>query len=250
MSRVTFSNALTRSALLNAAPLLRNSSCNNIFIQKDLTAIQRKEQFDRRTERRQRASHHAGPTSHSSQSISELTSNQRTTTVRPNTFAQLLHPPVSSSIMPPLPTPGLASTVTASVHPHQAPPNHAVLTTSQPTNTAPPTYAHLFPTQPVATLNVAQHSAPATVRLTPLAAAHQTQPSFTGAPTTHLPSTSTSVPFFNLPMHIPAAPLSTTHVTNPSTSPHNPFSASLAALSAATRHGVNPANRGGDLIAD
>ena len=237
MSRVTFNNALTRSALLNAAPLLRTTSCNNIFIQKDLTAIQRKEQFDRRTERRQRASHHAGPTFHSSQSISQLPSIQRTTTVRSNTFAQLLHPPVSSSITP---TPGLASTVTAPVHPNQAPANYAVFTTLQPTSTTP-TSAHPFPTQPVATLNVAQHSAPATVRFTPLAAAHQTQPSCTGATTALLPSTSAAVPLFNLPTPISAAPLPTTHVTNPATSPHNPFSASLAAPSATT-HGVNPAN--------
>ena len=80
------------------------------------------------------------------------------------------------------------------------------------------------------------------MRLAPLATAHQSQPSFTGAPTTHIPNTSTAVPFLNLQIPIRAAPLSTTHVTNPTTLLHNPFSANFAAPSATTPQDANLAD--------
>ena len=57
MTRVTLNNSLARNALLDAAKHLCNSNYKDVFIQKDLTRVQRREQFDRRQERRRSNSH-------------------------------------------------------------------------------------------------------------------------------------------------------------------------------------------------
>ena len=124
MTRVSFDSPLVRTALISAASTLRNSTLSHVYIQKDLTMTQRKEQYERRQERRrlQPGINTVPPTSVASNYPPFITPTSTFQMTNPQNVVSLAsHQPISISEQP--------TSSTATVSSQIAPPHSVPLPT-------------------------------------------------------------------------------------------------------------------------